>query len=66
MKTFDHDENAAMEDALESLKDEARVEGYQQGYLAALDDIELHVMNMMSDDMWYGLTAGLRKMVTSK
>jgi hypothetical protein len=61
VNTVDHDENASMEDALESLKDEAREEGYQQGYLDALNDVELHS---------YGgacvITNKLRKMVTSK
>lgn len=54
---LDDDDN----DALESLKDEAREEGYQQGYLDALNDVELHS---------YGgacvITNKLRKMVTSK
>lgn len=65
-----HNTNNRLEDALESLKEEAREEGrgagYQEGYLAALNDIELRIIHMQSDEMWYGLTEGLRKMVTSR
>ena len=44
---------------LEAIKDEARAEGYQQGYLDALNDIELRMGNLPT-------TARLRKMVLSQ
>ena len=44
---------------LEALKDEARAEGYQQGYLDALNDIELRLGD-------FETTEQLRKMVLSK
>lgn len=46
-------------DPLEALKDEARAEGYQQGYLDALNDIELRLGE-------FETTERLRKMVLSK
>lgn len=50
---------ASPTDAMEALKDEARAEGYQQGYLDALNDIELRLGD-------FETTEQLRKMVLSK
>ena len=61
----DHDENATLEDALESLKDEAREEGYQEGYLAALNDLELQCRKP-APSWLYEITDRLRRMVTSR
>lgn len=54
-----------MNDALESLKDEAREEGYQEGYLAALNDLELHCRKP-APGWLYEITDRLRRMVTAK
>ncbi len=52
-------EECSLENSLEILKDEARAEGYQQGYLDALNDIELRLGE-------FETTARLRKMVLSQ
>ena len=57
-------------DPLEAVKDEARAEGYQQGYLDALNDIELRLNSLpyyvpVGETFWES-TEQLRKMVLSK
>ncbi len=44
---------------LEAIKDEAREEGYQQGYLDALNDLELRLGD-------FETTERLRKMILSR
>lgn len=64
-------EECSLENSLECLKEEAREEGYQQGYLAALYDLELSISMSPS---WSEITletiaarsGELRKMVLSK
>ena len=53
------DDDGCRNDSLEGIKDEARAEGYQQGYLDALNDIELRLGEFETTDR-------LRKMVLSQ
>ena len=75
-----HDRNYS--EGLDQLKEEAREEGYQQGYLDALNDIEQRIQHAFGpeipfgtldcrqysilEDLLYGKVEELRKMVNSR